>query len=221
MNNSKIIRTYKKEITKSKIDCDNKTLIKLLKDGERDKVIKSLLPMVIYIASRYNCPNDMEELISTGNIGLIKGIDDFNIERGQNIISYCHSIVNWSILNYINSQRDVIKYPRHKKELKSLSMMVNLDEVDYIHLIDNNSSYVDLLINRKEIEDVLMLLPKVDKRKISIFLDYYLIPKTTHKVLSDKTGYSSQNVSLIIRGVLKKIKNNPEIKEKLIEILFN
>lgn len=49
MKTSKSIRQFKKEITKNFTKYSNKELILMLKEGKRDEVINSLLPLVIYV----------------------------------------------------------------------------------------------------------------------------------------------------------------------------
>ena len=91
MYNSKTIREFKKDITKNYVKYDNEVLIEMLNDNKKDEVVNSLLPLVIYVSNTFYNTGDFEELISAGNIGLLKGIDKFDISKGDNIVSFCRN----------------------------------------------------------------------------------------------------------------------------------
>jgi RNA polymerase sigma factor (sigma-70 family) len=224
MKNNKSIRQYKKDISKGYTKYDNDTLITMLKDGRRDEVIKSLLPMVIFIANKFNSPNEFDELVSVGNMGLIRGIDKFDIQRGESIVSYCNSTIRWSILDYFNINKDIIRLPISKnvsqKTLNSRPTIVEIDNVDIFQLEDDSVLYEEKTINRKELEDLLMTIPKMKYSKVMLFLDYYLIPGMTFTIVSEMNGFTKQNASLVVQDLLKKIKSNPQIMDRFREILL-
>jgi len=224
MKNNKSIRQYKKDISKGYTKYDNDTLITMLKDGRRDEVIKSLLPMVIFIANKFNSPNEFDELVSVGNMGLIRGIDKFDIQRGESIVSYCNSTIRWSILDYFNINKDIIRLPQSKnvsnKTLSSRPTMVDIENIDIHQLQDDSVLYEEKTINRKELEDLLMTIPKMKYSKVMLFLDYYLIPGMTFTIVSEKNGFTKQNASLVVQDLLKKIKSNPQIMDRFREILL-
>jgi RNA polymerase sigma factor (sigma-70 family) len=224
MKNNKSIRQYKKDISKGYTKYDNDTLITMLKDGRRDEVIKSLLPMVIFIANKFNSPNEFDELVSVGNMGLIRGIDKFDIQRGDSIVSYCNSTIRWSILDYFNINKDIIRLPISKnvseKTLSSRPTIVEVDNIDIFQLEDDSVLYEEKTINRKELEDLLMTIPKMKYSKVMLFLDYYLIPGMTFTIVSEMNGFTKQNASLVVQDLLKKIKSNPQIMDRFREILL-
>lgn len=224
MKSNKTIQKHKKMITKNYIEYNNETLISMLNDGKKDDVINSLLPMVIYIVNKFYT-DDFEELISVGNIGLLNGINKFNINKGGNLISYCHSCIRWSILNYFNEDKNLIRLPLSKnvskKTLNSRPRTINIEDIDYLQLVDNNELYEEKTINREELEQLLMTIPKMKLYKVNLFLDYYLIPNITFNILCKKYNFSKQNCSLVVQEVLKKIKQNPIIMDKIREILIN
>ena len=224
MKNNKSIRQYKKDISKGYTKYDNDTLITMLKDGRRDEVIKSLLPMVIFIANKFNSPNEFDELVSVGNMGLIRGIDKFDIQRGDSIVSYCNSTIRWSILDYFNINKDIIRLPISKnvseKTLSSRPTIVEVDNIDIFQLEDDSVLYEEKTINRKDLEDLLMTIPKMKYSKVMLFLDYYLIPGMTFTIVSEINGFTKQNASLVVQDLLKKIKSNPQIMDRFREILL-
>ena len=83
-----------------------------------------------------------------------------------------------------------------------------------------DSIYTEVNLNRRELEELLMTIPKMKYSKVMLFLDYYLIPGMTYGKVSEKNGFTKQNTSLIIIDMLDKIKNNPTILEKFREVLL-
>lgn len=223
MNNSKTIREFKKDITKNYVKYDNEILIEMLNDNRRDDVINSLLPLVIYVSNTFYNTGDFDELISAGNIGLLKGIDKFDISKGENIISFCRNNIRFEILNYINLNKDMIRLPLSKKisSQKTKNNYPTMIEVMNIQdLSIEDSIYTEVNLNRRELEELLMTIPKMKYSKVMLFLDYYLIPGMTYGKVSEKNGFTKQNTSLIIIDMLDKIKNNPTILEKFREVLL-
>jgi RNA polymerase sigma factor (sigma-70 family) len=222
MKTSKSIRQFKKEITKNFTKYSNEELISMLGDNKRDEVINSLLPLVIYVVDKFNNENEFEELVCIGNEGLIKGIDNFNTERSDNLISYCQSTIRWTILDYLGIHRKFIKTPTTKyvSNKTQLSRPTMVDFQDFHNLDYVEEEYKEVTINRRELEDMLMTIPKMKYSKVMLFLDYYLIPGMTYGKVSEKNGFTKQNTSLIILDMLNKIKSNPQLLERFREILL-
>ena len=53
----------------------------------------------------------LEDLISEGNIGLLRAIDRFDVEKGYHFISYAVWWIRQSILNAINEKSRTIRLP--------------------------------------------------------------------------------------------------------------
>lgn len=108
------------------------------KEGDkhaRDCLIERNLRLVAYIARKYNNgEKDMEDLISIGTIGLIKGIDSFNEKKGIRLATYCARCVENEILMFMRSlkksARDVYLYDSigADKEGNEISLM---DVIEY------------------------------------------------------------------------------------------
>ena len=55
----------------------------------RNILIERNLRLVAYIAKKYSNTNyDLEDLISIGTIGLIKGVNSFNLDKGSRLSTY-------------------------------------------------------------------------------------------------------------------------------------
>lgn len=72
----------------------------------RDCLIERNLRLVAYIAKKYQSTDrDMEDLISIGTIGLIKGIDSFDASKNIRLATYSARCVENEILMYLRANR--------------------------------------------------------------------------------------------------------------------
>jgi len=86
--------------------------------AEREERILEFLPMVQQIARTFatRLPNRVEtnDLVSAGNLGLIRAVDEYDPERGTELRSYAAQCVRRAILDYLRAQ-DLLPYStRHK-----------------------------------------------------------------------------------------------------------
>ena len=65
----------------------------------RNVLIERNLRLVAHICKKYSIPNlEMDDLISIGTIGLIKGINTFDIEKNVKLATYASRCIEKSIL---------------------------------------------------------------------------------------------------------------------------
>lgn len=69
-------------------------------DGEaRNKLIEHNLRLVAHIVKKFdNTGEDMEDLISIGTIGLIKGVESFKVGQGTKLATYAARCIENEIL---------------------------------------------------------------------------------------------------------------------------
>ncbi|NMB66543.1 sigma-70 family RNA polymerase sigma factor [Candidatus Woesearchaeota archaeon] len=106
-------------------------LFRKSKEGDKEakeKLILSNLRLVIWVTKKYSSKLKeipMIDLISEGNIGLIKSIERYNPEKYKNKFStYAIHWINQKILKYINDTSNIIHFPnqiiKHKKLFESI-----------------------------------------------------------------------------------------------------
>ena len=67
----------------------------------RNKLIEHNLRLVAHIVKKYDHRNeDMDDLISIGTIGLIKGVDSYSYKHGTRITTYCARCIENAIYTY-------------------------------------------------------------------------------------------------------------------------
>lgn len=80
-------------------ECVKKTQ---LGDSEaRNKLIEHNLRLVAHIVKKYeHRKEDMDDLISIGTIGLIKGVDSYSFKHGTRITTYCARCIENAVFTY-------------------------------------------------------------------------------------------------------------------------
>lgn len=203
--------SYSNEVFLEPLSSEEEELcIKKKMEGDmssRNKLIEHNLRLVAHIVKKYtNNTYDMDDLISIGTIGLIKGVDTFSSDKGVKITTYCARCIENEILMYFRknnkytkdvSINETIGYDKDGNEI-AIQDLLKTEDVDFcddIDLKDNIKSlykYLDVLTPRE--------------RKI-IINRYGLNNKVslTQKKLSEKIGISRSYVSRIEKRALTKL----------------
>jgi RNA polymerase primary sigma factor len=162
----------------------DKKLSKEVRQKLTDEMVVGNLRFVISVAKMYqNQGLDLLDLISEGNIGLIKAIERFDITSGFKFISYAVWWVKQSIMAALNEYARTIRIPSNV--LQDAQKQKKIDENDDNYLIEYNDtsligipSTVDLfkeinedgdtlieVINNPNAEDPMSALNNLDEVK--------------------------------------------------------
>ena len=174
----------------------------------RNKLIEHNLRLVVFLAKKYdNTMYDLEDLVSIGTIGLIKGIKTYKLDKNIKLATYASRCIDNEILMFLR---------KNKKRMSEVSFedSVNLDsEGNELHIEDIFGTEEDLVEKSIECKDDKILLAsevkKLDKRdKEIIELRYGLSGKKelTQKELAEKLNISQSYISRIEKKVIKKLK---------------
>ena len=185
----------------------------LTKFAEGDLLAKGILVernlrLVAHIVKKYSYPGkDVEDLISIGTVGLIKGIDSFNTSKGTRLATYAARCIENEILMLIRSNKktrgevylqDPIGTDKEGKEI-SLIDVLGSEEDSVVDIVETKIQIKNLY---DKINIVLM-----DREKIIIQMRYGLIdgrPRTQREIALI-LGISRSYVSRIEKRVLKKL----------------
>ncbi len=75
-------------------------------DEARNILIERNLRLVAHVAKKYNTSNvDQDDLISIGTVGLIKGINSFDIEKGARLSTYVSRCIDNEILMHLRATK--------------------------------------------------------------------------------------------------------------------
>lgn len=175
----------------------------------RNKLIEHNLRLVVFLAKKYdNTMYDLEDLVSIGTIGLIKGIKTYKLDKNIKLATYASRCIDNEILMFLR---------KNKKRMSEVSFedSVNLDsEGNELHIEDIFGTEEDLVEKSIECKDDKALLQeevkKLDERdKKIIELRYGLSGKKelTQKELAEKLKISQSYISRIEKKVIKKLKS--------------
>ena len=90
-------------------------------DKARQRLVEANLRFVISVANQYRQPNmDLADLISEGNIGLIKAAERFDDTRGFKFISYAVWWIRQSIFSTIYENGRTIRLPLNQQALLNM-----------------------------------------------------------------------------------------------------
>ena len=99
----------------------------------KDKLITSNLRFVVSIAVKYqNLGLPLMDLINEGNMGLIRAVDKFDVEKGFKFISYARWWIRHYILKAIFEQSTSIKLPLKYATHLSNKKDENNDDVELV-----------------------------------------------------------------------------------------
>ena len=83
----------------------------------REKLIESNLRLVVTIAGDYrHCNVPFEELINEANIGLMRAVDKFQLDKGVKLSTYAQYWIRQSILRLLASDARTIRMPTHARD---------------------------------------------------------------------------------------------------------
>ena len=136
----------------------------------RNRLIEHNLRLVAHIVKKYESKNiSSDDLISIGTIGLIKGIDSYNKNRGVKLTTYAAKCAENEILMYFRSNKkynntvslnDVIAHDKDGGDITLIDVIeeksINIDDnLLYKDNIKNLSKYLNVL-NSRELEIIKM-----------------------------------------------------------------
>jgi RNA polymerase primary sigma factor len=95
-------------------------LAKKMAEGNKrakDRLIEANLRLVVSIAKRYTGRGmSFLDLVQEGNLGLIKGVEKFNYERGYKLSTYATWWIRQSVTRALADQARTIRIPVHMVE---------------------------------------------------------------------------------------------------------
>lgn len=173
----------------------------------RNKLIEHNLRLVAHIVKKYeHRRDDVDDLISIGTIGLIKGIDSFSYKHGTRITTYCARCIENEILMHFRSDKknnknvsinESVGFDKDGNEITLLDIL-KTPKPDFATDLHNKQN-LDLL---KEYFDVLN-----EREKEVIIKRYGLFgtDEVTQKEIAKELGISRSYVSRIEKRALTKM----------------
>ena len=198
--------TFPKPLTKK----EEEEYIRLLGMGDenaKNVLIEHNLRLVAHIAKKYAKEGNFDDLVSTGTIGLIKGINTFNPEKSSKLTTYISRCIENEVLMAL-------------RLLKKTQGEVSLEETIGTDKAGNNMTFSDILpaegediadeialkINIKKLYNAMEEVLTEDERNILCWrYGLGLKRRKTQHEISEILGISRSYVSRIEKRAIKRL----------------
>ena len=175
----------------------------------RNKLIEHNLRLVVFLAKRYeNTKVDLEDLVSIGSIGLIKGINTFSKDKNIKLATYCSRCIDNEILMYLR------KTKKSKTDIsfeESLSFDADGNELHLEDILGTDKDIVtkglDDELDKQLLRKELNKLNKRDKEIMCLRYGLNGYKEMTQKDVAEKLNISQSYISRIEKKVIKRLKS--------------
>ena len=219
---------YKKPLTRTR----EKRLLRLSKRGDikaRNEILEANLKFVFDVAKRYSGRGvPMGDLISEGNLGLIKAIEKFDDSNDVKFISYAVWWIRHSMLDAIQK--------RKLTESVELESGISNDNVFANKLSDDEdddgdgyspSTSEDDIETRERLSKQNALFNKIfenlSQREVKVITHYFGIDNNRKMNLieiGDELGITSERVRQIKGSAIKKMRSNALLFDNVEDFMF-
>ena len=183
--------------------------VSLFREGSieaRNILIEHNLRLVVYVAKRFeNDIYNLEDLISIGTLGLIKGINTYKTDKNIKLATYASRCIENEILMYLRKKQ------RQKTEV-SLDEPLNKDydgnelllsdviSDEPTHLIDE----INFEEDKKSLQECLQELKPREKEILEMRFGLNDNEELTQKEVADFLGISQSYISRLEKKILQK-----------------
>lgn len=173
----------------------------------RDKLIMHNMRLVAHIAKKYG-KNDLDDLISIGSIGLIKGVESYSLDKGTTLATYLARCIENEILMTLRSNKRYANTVHLQNKLG-----VDSDGNEYT-LMDVLAIKEDSVFHQAEMSILRQNMLKIvrehlNEREQKIILMRYGLegtPPLTQLQTAKKLGISRSYISRIESRALEKMR---------------
>ena len=184
----------------------------------RNILIEHNLRLVVYIAKRFESKQVLiEDLISIGSMGLIKGVQTFKLDKNIKLATYVSRCISNEILMFLR------KISKNKVEV-SLDEALNID-IDGNELLlsdilgtDDDELY-DHIIKKEKISIMYELINQLNEREkeiITLRFGLFNQPEMTQKEVADFLGISQSYISRLEKKIIDKLKTQMMLRLSII-----
>ena len=200
-------------------ETENKLLLEV-KEGSieaRNTLIVHNLRLVVFIAKKFESTKiNIEDLISIGSMGLIKGVQTFKMDKNIKLATYASRCIENEILMYLR------KTHRMRQEI-SLDEVLSIDNEGNEMMLadvlgDPNPSVLAEMTLDEDVRNLYTAVNKLNKReKEIIIMRFGLYGETamTQKEVADTLGISQSYISRLEKRIIDKMRSEIESLVKI------
>ena len=174
----------------------------------RNKLIEHNLRLVVFLSKKYtNSMYDLEDLVSIGTIGLIKGIKTYKLDKNIKLATYASRCIDNEILMFLRKNK------KRNNEVSFEDSVNFYNEGNELHIEDIYGTDEDIIQKAIEDKDNKLLLEREiknlsgrDKEIIEFRYGLFGKKELTQKDLADKLAISQSYISRIEKKVIKRLK---------------
>lgn len=202
---------------------DEETETKLLlevKEGSleaRNTLIVHNLRLVVFIAKKFESTKiNIEDLISIGSMGLIKGVQTFKMDKNIKLATYASRCIENEILMYLRKTQKI-------RQEVSLDEVLSIDNEGNEMILadvlgDANPSVLNEMTMEEDIRNLYVAIDKLNKREKEIIImrfGLYGEVAMTQKEVADTLGISQSYISRLEKRIIDKMRNEIESLVKI------
>ncbi len=174
----------------------------------RAKLIEHNLRLVVFLAKKYeNTGVDLEDLVSIGSVGLIKGVNTYKLDKNIKLATYASRCIDNEILMFLRKNK------RRKGEISFEDNLSFDSEGNELHLEDVLGTDSDIVTkgleeetNRKLLYEEIEKLSDRDKKIMILRYGLYNNEEMTQKDVAVLLGISQSYISRIEKKVIRRLK---------------
>lgn len=175
--------------------------------ASRNLLVEHNLRLVAHIVKKFDPkPQDIEDLISIGSIGLVKAIDTYSQEKGTRLATYASKCIENEILMHLRATKNTKSEVHLFEPLTSDS---EDGEVSYIDIIrDEEPDVADVVTAKIQAENVLKHFDVLDEKEKQVLQLRYGLDgqaQKTQREIAKMLGISRSYVSRIEKRALSKL----------------
>ena len=190
---------------------EEERLVLLNMEGNNDaksKLIEHNLRLVVFLSKKYeNTGVDLEDLVSIGTIGLIKGVNTYKLDKNIKLATYASRCIDNEILMYLRKNK------RRKGEISledSLSYDAEGNELHLEDVIGTDSDIVTKGIedenDRKALYEEIAKLKGRDRKIMILRYGLFGNKEMTQKDVAELLNISQSYISRIEKKIIKRLK---------------
>ena len=175
----------------------------------KEKLIEHNLRLVVFLSKKYeNTGVDLEDLVSIGSIGLIKGIKTYKPDKNIKLATYASRCIDNEILMFLRKNK------RRRSEVSFEDSLSYDSDGNELHLEDVLGTEKDIVTKGLDdeldknimLEEINKLNPR-DKEIIELRYGINHKKEMTQKDVANLLGISQSYISRIEKKVIKKLKS--------------